>query len=54
MWEPQHLTTLWAFTAYYRDTFIFTFITVTVKFILGEGTVLKRNNLSMLFRRWTS
>jgi hypothetical protein len=22
MWEPQHLTTLWASTACYRDTFI--------------------------------
>jgi hypothetical protein len=25
MWEPQHLTTLWASTACYRDTFTFTF-----------------------------
>jgi hypothetical protein len=25
MWEPQPLTTLWAFTACYRDNFIFTF-----------------------------
>jgi hypothetical protein len=24
MWEPQRLTTLWAFTAYYRDSFTFT------------------------------
>jgi hypothetical protein len=23
MWEPQHLTTLWASTACFRDTFIF-------------------------------
>jgi hypothetical protein len=23
MWEPQHLTTLWASTACYRDTFTF-------------------------------
>jgi hypothetical protein len=23
MWEPQHLTTLWAFTAFYRDSFTF-------------------------------
>jgi hypothetical protein len=23
MWEPQHLTTLWAFTACYRDSFTF-------------------------------
>jgi hypothetical protein len=25
MWEPQHLTTLWAFAACYRDSFTFTF-----------------------------
>jgi hypothetical protein len=25
MWEPQHLTTLWASTACYRDSFTFTF-----------------------------
>jgi hypothetical protein len=27
MWEPQHLTTLWASTACYRDGFTFTFFT---------------------------
>jgi hypothetical protein len=26
MWEPQCLTTLWAFTACYRDSFAFLFI----------------------------
>jgi hypothetical protein len=25
MWEPRRLTTLWASTAYYRDSFTFTF-----------------------------
>jgi hypothetical protein len=25
MWEPQHLTTLWAFTACYRDNFVLLF-----------------------------
>jgi hypothetical protein len=25
MWEPQHLTTLWASTARYRDTFTYRF-----------------------------
>jgi hypothetical protein len=30
MWEPRRLTTLWAFTAYYRDTF-----TSTVKRIVS-------------------
>jgi hypothetical protein len=24
MWEPRRLTTLWAFTAYYRDSFYLT------------------------------
>jgi hypothetical protein len=26
MWEPRRLTTQWAFTAYYRDSLIFTFL----------------------------
>jgi hypothetical protein len=26
MWEPRCLTTLWAFTAFYRDSFIFIYI----------------------------
>jgi hypothetical protein len=26
MWEPQHLTALWASTACYRDTFTFTLL----------------------------
>jgi hypothetical protein len=30
MWDPQRLTTLWAFTACYRDsfTFIFTYVLI--------------------------
>jgi hypothetical protein len=28
IWEPRHLTTLWAFTACYRDSFTFIFFTV--------------------------
>jgi hypothetical protein len=28
MWEPQHLTTQWASTACYRDTFTFLFDTI--------------------------
>jgi hypothetical protein len=28
MWEPRRLTTLWAFTACYRDSFSFTFYKV--------------------------
>jgi hypothetical protein len=30
MWEPQRLTTLWAFTVCYRDSFTFTFKTHNV------------------------
>jgi hypothetical protein len=26
MWEPQHLTTLWASTACYRDSFILPYL----------------------------
>jgi hypothetical protein len=28
MWDPQRLTTLWAFTVWYRDSFTFFFFTV--------------------------
>jgi hypothetical protein len=31
MWEPRHLTTLWASTACYRDSFTFTYIWYTSK-----------------------
>jgi hypothetical protein len=35
MWEPRRLTTLWAFTACYRDSFAFCFylnkVNITVK-----------------------
>jgi hypothetical protein len=33
MWEPRRLTTLWAFTAYYRDSF--TFFTLVFKILLS-------------------
>jgi hypothetical protein len=29
MWEPQILTTIWTFTASYRDSFTFTYCVVT-------------------------
>jgi hypothetical protein len=32
MWEPQHLTTLWAFTACYRDSFTFTSNNINIRF----------------------
>jgi hypothetical protein len=31
MWEPLHLTTLWAFTACYRDGFTFTLPSASYK-----------------------
>jgi hypothetical protein len=34
MWEPQHLTTLWASTACYRDTFTFLYRTIPVSFLV--------------------
>jgi hypothetical protein len=35
MWGPQRLTTLWAFTACYRDSFTFTYFTLTKLDTLG-------------------
>jgi hypothetical protein len=34
MWEPQHLTTLWAFTACYRASFTFTFCTYMLEALM--------------------
>jgi hypothetical protein len=31
MWKPRHLTTLWAFTACYKDSFFFTIIVTNAK-----------------------
>jgi hypothetical protein len=36
MWEPRRLTTLWASTACYRDSFTFTFIYVWCVFHISE------------------
>jgi hypothetical protein len=38
MWEPRRLTTLWAFTACYRDSF--TFFTVSLKSTMKQFTWL--------------
>jgi hypothetical protein len=32
MWEPQHLTALWTFTAYYSDSFTFFRMTTYLTF----------------------
>jgi hypothetical protein len=37
MWEPQRLTTLWAFTACYRDNFTFNFLTIQCTLYLMWG-----------------
>jgi hypothetical protein len=34
MWEPRRLTTLWASTACYRDSFTFTFVAVVVVIVV--------------------
>jgi hypothetical protein len=36
MWEPLRLTTLWAFTAYYRDSFTFLFFDVNTSIRKGH------------------
>jgi hypothetical protein len=33
MWDPEHLTTLWASTARYRDTFTFYLPVCTISFL---------------------
>jgi hypothetical protein len=42
MWEPRHLTTLWAFMACYRDSFTFLIYKgfVNVRFITAITTFL--------------
>jgi hypothetical protein len=45
MWDPQRLTTLWAFTACYRDSFTFFYLLWTMKSIsmkyLGHMELIK-------------
>jgi hypothetical protein len=50
MWEPRHLTTLWAFTAYYRDSFtlpfyLYTFVESFKKFLKTVSKGLQRNSV---------
>jgi hypothetical protein len=35
MWDPRRLTTLWASTACYRDSFTFTFCYTPILFVSG-------------------
>jgi hypothetical protein len=35
MWKPRRLTTLWAFTACYRDSFIYLFENKAISRIFG-------------------
>jgi hypothetical protein len=36
IWEPRHLTTLWAFTACYRDNFIFLYVSLHLAAAYGK------------------
>jgi hypothetical protein len=52
MWDPQHLTTLWASTAFYRDSFTclpFYGVGVTCEFISSIPDVLK---ISLLVQKY--
>jgi hypothetical protein len=40
MWEPQHLTTLWAFTAWYRDIFTLLYFTLLLLYYYYGTTAL--------------
>jgi hypothetical protein len=44
MWEPQHLTTLWAFTDCYRDFFIFftLFYDAVCRLRISKNILLRR------------
>jgi hypothetical protein len=39
MWEPRNLTTLWVFTACYRDSFTFTFTRLIQREITGKYAI---------------
>jgi hypothetical protein len=60
MWELRRLTTLWAFTACCRDSFIFTYLTfhgvwcVVVKYNAGEFKGNRLGHFSFYFGRTNS
>jgi hypothetical protein len=41
MWEPRHLTTQWAFTAWYKGSFSFTWPNDATSICMAEGTPRK-------------
>jgi hypothetical protein len=41
MWEPQHLTTLWASTACYKDSFTFLILVVVVVVVVVAAAVVE-------------
>jgi hypothetical protein len=58
MWEPRRLATLWAFTAYYRDSFTLTFTNVYDSHItwtdlsLNNTIKLHRPAVMLIFKRF--
>jgi hypothetical protein len=49
MWEPRRLTTLWGFTASYRDSFTFTI--EVCKQNLEEGWIVETSTPKELYKR---
>jgi hypothetical protein len=50
MWDPQRLTTLWAFTACYRDSFtlLFTLYSKSVTYMLIRSEIFSSTSLTKL------
>jgi hypothetical protein len=52
MWEPQRLTTLWAFTAWYRDSFtLLHFISLHLLTVLSQLTIDTSSDFGCLLQR---
>jgi hypothetical protein len=47
MWEPRHLTTLWAFTGCYRDSFTFLLFMIVKKRVFIRSADQKNFNRNM-------
>jgi hypothetical protein len=53
MWEPQRLTTLWAFTAWYRDSFTFFHLLLHYNIYTPvDGVIHKRKRKQEGSERW--
>jgi hypothetical protein len=50
MWEPRRLTTMWASTVCYRDSFTFFFVTTGYR-LEDCGSILNKGRLIFLFSR---